>query len=228
MKFASKSWKFVRKGRLLLRRQLTSKKKSKTKQKQKPSAAFFSHEVYGHSEMSNLDIKMIILSDQAITLTYSIGDFVSPRLLQLIARRNHGAKKFKATKCTKNWAAAKLILGKPRSESATSMLRTPHWLTVKARIEYKFSVLCYNTLQSSMPSYLKYLRNLYVPESVLRSKLLIVPKSNLKTFGDTAFNVTGPIFWNSLPLSLRNAGIVAIFKKHLKTFLFLKQIFIVF
>ena len=74
-----------------------------------------------------------------------------------------------------------------------------------------------------MPSYLKDLLNSYGPERVLRSqdsKLLIVPKSYLKIFGDRAFTVTGQIIWNSLPLSMRTAGSVAIFKKHLKTFLF--------
>ena len=76
-----------------------------------------------------------------------------------------------------------------------------------------------------MASYLKDLNNSYVPKRVLRSKdskfliVVLVPKSNLKTFGDRAFTVTGPIIWNSLPLSLRTAGSVAIFKKHLKTFL---------
>ena len=98
------------------------------------------------------------------------------------------------------------------------MLASLHWLPVKARVEYKMLVLCYNTLQSSMPSYLKDLLNSYVLERVLRSqdsKLLIVPKSNLKTFGDRAFTVTDPIIWNSL--SLRTAGSVAICKKHLKT-----------
>ena len=122
---------------------------------------------------------------------------------------------------------ARLILGRPRSESAKSILKTLHWLPVKARIEYKISVLRYNTLHSSMPSYLKNLLNSYVPERVLRSqdsKLLIVPKSNLKIFGDRAFTVTGPIIWNSLPLSLRTAGSFAIFKKHIKTFLFHKYL----
>ena len=80
-------------------------------------------------------------------------------------------------------------------------------------------------LHSCMPSYLKDLPSSYIPERVLRSqdsKLFIVPKSNLKTFGDRAFIVTGPIIWNYLLLSLRTAGSVAIFKKHFKTFLFNK------
>ena len=67
------------------------------------------------------------------------------------------------------YCAARLVLGKPRSE--TSMLQTLHWLPVKARIEYKISVLCYNTLQSSMPSYLKDFLNFHVPERVLRFQI---------------------------------------------------------
>ena len=43
--------------------------------------------------------------------------------------------------------AARLVFGKPRSERATLMLRTLHWLPVKARIDYKISVLCYITLK---------------------------------------------------------------------------------
>ena len=66
--------------------------------------------------------------------------------------------------------AARLIFGKPRSESTTSMLKTLHWLPVKARIEYKISLLCYITLHSSMPSYLKDLLKSYVHERVLRSQ----------------------------------------------------------
>ena len=131
----------------------------------------------------------------------------------LLAQSRKFQKLQKAPNC-----AARLVLGKLRSESATSMLTTLHWLPVKARIKYKISVLCYNTLHSSMPSYLKDLLNSKVLERVLRSqdsKLLIVPKSKLKTFGDRAFTVTDPIIWNSL--SLRTAGSVAIFKNHLKT-----------
>ena len=123
--------------------------------------------------------------------------------------------------------AARLVLSKPRSESSTSMLRTLHWLPVRARIEYKIAVLCYSTIQTSMPSYLKDLLNSYVPPRVLRSqdsKLLILPKSNLKTFGNRAFVVSGPLIWNSLPLSLKTAGSIAIFKRHLKTYLFNKYL----
>ena len=60
---------------------------------------------------------------------------------------------------------------------------------------------------------------------VLRStdqKLLAVPKSRLKTYGDRAFSVAAPKLWNELPLNLRSLDTINLFKKHLKTYLFKK------
>ena len=121
--------------------------------------------------------------------------------------------------------AARLVLGKSKSESATEMLQTLHWLPVKARIEYKIAVLCFNALQTSEPLYLKDLLCPYAPTRDLRSqnsKFLEVPRSKLKRYGDRAFSIVGPSVWNSLPFSLRSACNVAIFKRHLKTYLFTK------
>ena len=176
-------------------------------------------------EIRNISrMKSILSYDSVKTLVSSLVlsrlDYCNSLLAGITEQKNLNLQK--AQNC-----AARLILGRPRSENAKLMLRTLHWLPVKARIEYKISVLCYNTLHSSMPSYLKDFFNSYVPERVLRSqdsKLLIVPKSNLKTFSDRAFTVTCPIIWNSLPFSLRTAGSVAIFRKHHKTFLFNKYL----
>ena len=53
-------------------------------------------------------------------------------------------------------------------------------------------------------------------------KLLAVPKSRLKTYGDRAFSVAAPKLWNELPLDLRSLDTINLFKKHLKTDLFEK------
>ena len=45
-------------------------------------------------------------------------------------------------------SAARLVLRKPRRESATPLLKILHWLHVKARIEYKVSTLSYQDLNS--------------------------------------------------------------------------------
>ena len=51
--------------------------------------------------------------------------------------------------------AARIVLRKPRHASATTMLKTLHWLPVKARIQYKISCLCFQCLcHNTMPSYL--------------------------------------------------------------------------
>ena len=52
--------------------------------------------------------------------------------------------------------------------------------------------------------------------------LLLVPKVNCSTLGDRAFAHAAPVLWNSLPLTIRSSGSLAIFKKQLKTFLFKK------
>ena len=87
-------------------------------------------------------------------------------------------------------SAARLVLRKPRRESATPLLKILHWLPVKARIEYKVSTLCYQCLNSvAMPSYLCELQT-YKPTRTLRSQdssLLVVPQFSLNTYGKRSF-----------------------------------------
>ena len=47
--------------------------------------------------------------------------------------------------CIQNHAA-QIVLRKPRHVSATSLLRTLHWLPVKAWIQYKIACLCFQCL----------------------------------------------------------------------------------
>ena len=80
-----------------------------------------------------------------------------------------------------------------------------------------------NALNGLAPSYLSDLVNFYVPERDLRSsfqKLLAVPFSNMKSYGDRAFSICAPKLWNDLPLHLRNCASFHVFKSNLKTFLF--------
>lgn len=124
--------------------------------------------------------------------------------------------------------AARLVLGKSRRESSIPLLRTLHWLPVKARIDYKIAALCHQCLHDqNMPSYLSDLLNLYKPSRTLRSldnSLLIVPRFSLNTYGKRAFSVFGPTVWNSLPQPLRKNENSSTFKRHLKTYLFEKYL----
>ena len=63
----------------------------------------------------------------------------------------------------------------------------------------------------------------YTPGRPLRSantERLTVPKVRTKTNGEAAFSFYGPNLWNTIPISLRKAISVDIFKRQLKTYLF--------
>ena len=113
---------------------------------------------------------------------------------------------------------------KPRHASATALLKTLHWLSVKARIQYKIACLCFQCIsQNSMPPYISDLLHPYCPSRTLRSldtTLLTVPRFSLETFSKRSFSVFGPTVWNSLPLSLRKTQCFTTFKTKLKTHLF--------
>ena len=49
--------------------------------------------------------------------------------------------------------AARLVLGRRGRDHAKPLLRSLHWLPVRARIEYKISTLCYRSRDSSAPAY---------------------------------------------------------------------------
>ena len=114
--------------------------------------------------------------------------------------------KLNKLQCIQNHAA-RLVLCKSRHASATALLRTLHWLPVKARMQYKTACLCFQCIyQNSMPPYISDLRHPYCPSRTLRSldtSLLTVPRFSLETSGKRSFSVFGPTVWNSLPLFLR-------------------------
>ena len=120
--------------------------------------------------------------------------------------------------------ATRLVLRKSRHASASGLLRTLHWLPVKARIQYKITCLCFQCIyQNSMPPYISDILHPYCPSWTLHSldtSLLTVPRFSLETFGKRSFSVFGPAVWNSLPLSLRKTQCFTTFKKKLKTSFF--------
>ena len=118
--------------------------------------------------------------------------------------------------------AARVVTKTRKHDSITPVLYHLHWLPVKFRIQFKLLLLVFKALNGSAPAYLLDKLTLK-PQSKLRSsnqKLLIVPQSNMKNYGDRSFSVAGPKLWNSLPKTLRLTSSVEIFKKNLKTHLF--------
>lgn len=71
--------------------------------------------------------------------------------------------------------------------------------------------------------FLSELLHVHVPVKALRSSnqvLLNVPRTRLKNKGDRAFSVVAPNLWNSLPVHIRTAQTVGIFKSFFKTHLY--------
>ena len=121
-------------------------------------------------------------------------------------------------------AAAKMIFRKKKYDHVTPLLKDLHWLPIQQRISFKVLLLVYKALNDSAPSYLTQTLNLYQPRANLRSAKdslsLVIPATKLKTYGDRAFSVGGPLLWNDLPFSLRNCKTTESFKRQLKTHLF--------
>lgn len=125
--------------------------------------------------------------------------------------------------------AAKLVLGCSKFDrpNTKDILKALHWLPVRARIDFKIALFCFKSLKTTTPTYISDLITYYSPTRELRSSdqhLLNIPITKLKNYGDRAFSKFGPTVWNSLPLSVRTAGSEAVFRKHLKTYLFEKYL----
>ena len=120
--------------------------------------------------------------------------------------------------------AARLVFQCSRNTHVTPLLRSLHWLPVAKRIQYKLSVLCFKSFDSSAPDYLSDLLHVYTPSRQLRSssdtRLLSVPTMRTKTNGERSFLFQAPTVWNSLPKSVRHSSSLQSFKTSLKTYLF--------
>ena len=120
-------------------------------------------------------------------------------------------------------SAARLLTATSRYEHVTPVLRSLHWLSVSARIDFKILLLVFKVLNGLGPLYLSELLRPHIPTRNLRSykkKLLIVPKCNLKTYGCRAFSHRAPTLWNALPDDIRQVELLETFKSKLKTHLF--------
>ena len=107
----------------------------------------------------------------------------------------------------------------------TEVLFELHWLPVEHRIEYKILLLTFRALNGLAPTYICDLVTRYCPTRTLRSmdQCLLTPTSvNTKSYGQRAFSHAAPKLWNCLPTELRLCNSVDIFKRKLKTHLFMK------
>ena len=99
-----------------------------------------------------------------------------------------------------------------------------HWLPVFYRVQFKLLFLVYTAVHNQAPEYFKeFLQAKSSTAHRLRSchqGLLMVPRTNDKTFGDRAFAHSGPLLQNKLPLEIQSSPNVTVFKSKFKTYLF--------
>ena len=120
-------------------------------------------------------------------------------------------------------AAARVVFNEPKTAHVTPLLIRLHWLPVAARIKFKVLMLAYKTTTGTAPTYLSSLVQSYAPSRSLRSaseRCLVVPSQRGSKSLSRTFSWTAPSWWNDLPISIRTAESLLIFKKHLKTHLF--------
>uniref|UniRef100_A0A8C6KM62 Reverse transcriptase domain-containing protein n=2 Tax=Nothobranchius furzeri TaxID=105023 RepID=A0A8C6KM62_NOTFU len=117
-------------------------------------------------------------------------------------------------------AAARFLTGTHRRSHITPVLAHLHWLPVIFRVQFKLLTFVFKALSDLAPSYLSALLTPYVPTRSLRSAdllLLHTPRMRLKSRGERAFVHAAPKLWNSLPIGVRQAPSLAVFKSRLKT-----------
>ncbi len=120
-------------------------------------------------------------------------------------------------------AAARVVFNEPKKAHVTPLFIRLHWLPIAARIKFKVLMFAYKTTTGTAPIYLNLLVQTYAPSRSLRSaseRRLVVPSQRGTKSLSRTFSWTVPSWWNDLPISIRTAESLAIFKKHLKTHLF--------
>ncbi len=119
-------------------------------------------------------------------------------------------------------AAAECSFNEPKSVHVTPLFVSLHWLPVAARIKFKTLMLAFRTTTGAAPAYFHSLITIYIPSRSMRfasERCLVVPSQRGSKSLSRTFSFTVPDWWNDLPISIRNAESLTIFKQHLKTHL---------
>ncbi len=124
-------------------------------------------------------------------------------------------------------AAARLIAQKRKYDHVTQIRKALHWLPIKHRIGFKVILHAYKAQHNLSTVYLSELITPHRPTRRLISSCdeyrLVEHRTNIKHYGDCAFQNAAPKLWNELPMFIHQCESLAKFKHHLKTFLFKKE-----
>ena len=105
----------------------------------------------------------------------------------------------------------------------TPSLRRLHWLPIRMRIMFKICTYMFKAIHGLGPEYINCFVERYMPVRALRSSyngILLKVTVPRKTIGQSSFSVAGPQMWNDLPIDVRSAQSLMMFRRHLKTYLF--------
>ena len=120
--------------------------------------------------------------------------------------------------------AARIVTFTKKYEHITPSLIDLYLLPVEYRIRFNILLLVYKAINGFSPSYisnlLSFCSSSYSLRSCSNTKLLHVPRSKLRCYGDRRFSIAAPKLWNSIPAFLRNANSLNSFKEQFKTYLF--------
>ena len=118
--------------------------------------------------------------------------------------------------------AARVVSKKYKNvlNSVTELMWGLHWLSVRARIQYKILLLVYKAFSNGSPTYLADMMTSCNPVRSTHSShimnLLVVPHQKSNKYSEKAFAVVGPRLWNELLTDeLRGCNSVDTFKKKL-------------
>ena len=117
---------------------------------------------------------------------------------------------------------ARVLCGVKFDHSPEPLLRSLHWLPVRARIQFKILTLVHKCLHGSAPAYLRNLLKVRVINRRVRSSdenMLYIPRTNTQ-LAERSFRVAGPKLWNTLPACLRSVVREDRFRSDLKTHLY--------
>ena len=113
--------------------------------------------------------------------------------------------------------AAPIVTLTRKYDSITPIMFKLHWLPVHVQSRITYCICIFKLLHCfSLLSHRRFSRSL--PSS--GQELLTVPLAKLKTYGYQESSTAASMLWNNLPFSICKSPLIAIFKKHLKTYLF--------
>lgn len=127
-------------------------------------------------------------------------------------------------------AAARLIFRARRYDHVQPLLRSLNWLPVPERISFGLAVLIVVSTTRHLATWRQIFSAQRVSDLGARRRLrssstsaLVAPRTVRATIGDRAFPAAAASVWNSLPETVRASPSLPVFRRRLKTELFVRS-----